>query len=153
MPVQLRAGKGQCVQGCSHAESNAWGMELWGHICQHAYLFIYYLPHANEHKSNQILSPRVMGFLFIHDSSKDIAFTLWIYSLPLITLQLVGWDNSILYTNTRDAPNFRPPKIFSRKMAKKRIFGQNTFITETTRPKQKFVMTQTKSAASTRLSG
>ena len=55
----------------------------------------------------------------------------------------------------RDAPNFRPPKISGRKWPKSAfsVFGQNTFITETTRPKQKFVMTQTKSAASTRLSG
>ena len=51
---------------------------------------------------------------------------------------------------SRDAPNFRPnlwPKThFS-------VFGRNAFITETSRPKQKFVMTQPKSAASTRLSG
>lgn len=39
----------------------------------------------------------------------------------------------------RDAPNIRPPKI--------------TFITETTRPKHKFVIMQTKNAASKRLSG
>ena len=50
---------------------------------------------------------------------------------------------------------FRPPKFFGRKWPKSTfsVFGQNTFITETTKPKQKFVMTQTKSAASTGLSG
>ena len=56
---------------------------------------------------------------------------------------------------TRDAPKFRPPKIFGRKWPKSAFsaFGRNTFITETTRPKQEIVMTQTKTATSTRLSG
>ena len=55
----------------------------------------------------------------------------------------------------RDAPNLRPTKIFGRKWPKSAfsVFGRNNFVTETTRPKQNYVMTQTKSAASTRLSG
>ncbi len=39
--------------------------------------------------------------------------------------------------NARDAPNIRPPKIFVRKWPKSAfsVFGRNTFITETIRPK------------------
>ena len=74
-----------------------------------------------------------------------------------LTCQVTYMINCVRKQNVsiRDAPNFRPTKFFGREWPKSTfsVFGRNTFITETTLPKQKFVMTQAKSAAGTRLSG